>query len=514
MRTADAQRTDGFAGKTIRDLYGNENRDMRGYVTYNYYAESVEEDVGNGVKEMIPRFYTNSDKTSWDLAYIDMTTYSEDEPANADDIRRTLKNYYDAEAAYVQAESNLLPIDFDNLGAVYGLQYLMQTDRGKYYSAWTSAMRTLYQRYSEMRHAVAFKGQDGFMTYTADFDGDGVETSYGDYYNQFCVNYETHSGIFDTNVTKMTPTLKNFANAVGNTQTSTTDTNNKIVANYEQISKYRKAIADAVPHLVNAVEQLGKLYDCVKPGGTLEQKADAWQKTTEDSDVKDTSMAKQDQAEIKDASSYLDADEVQKLIDRINNVIPHLQDMLTQIDSYKFFGTYIGEISDYNSLKNLLKSSIGDYELLHVPTTTAELNAKVSGWVSGKFVIGKPVDITWNKGDSAADLTISNKPKFYDYLHSKFNAAGTGDTDTTEKKEDQENGENLYNKVKSSFSSNASGSKDEAKKGNISNSHEISGLSNLPSSGSNYTTKSMDLTPDEIPLLPLAGFLRCFPRDC
>ena len=383
---------DSIARKTIKDLY-----DTQSYTGFTYYAYTISKEeivVEGGTKKMVPIFYTNKEKTTKKDNYTQYTTYSSSHKATAENIKTALSEYNTAYEKVKENQNKLLPYD----GNTYGLQYLVQTNRRNLYKNWVMSMATLYEKYCALRHAVTYSGNNdegvSVMTTSEKLFGESTAHPYSWYYINFMNNFDELTAVYNERLSEYSSTLQGYANNIGSA-TDTTSTAEKIRDLYNEINAYRTTINDAKDNLKEAVKFLGYVYDGVKSGGTLEQKKNAWNNVANDNDLANTSMARQDLAEIDSLSTYLNPTDVQKLIDRLNNIISHLDALLGQIDSYTYFGTKIGEISDYATFTNILKNNIGDSNLKSVPTDQTTLDNQVNTWVNGKFVIGSAVDVSW-----------------------------------------------------------------------------------------------------------------------
>lgn len=483
-----------IAKKIIKDLYDTQSYDT--FSPYSYTIVSEEIEVGDS-KETVPVFYLNRNKTSKKQLYTELTTYSKSKPATADNVKTALTQYYSAYNAVNTAQEKLLVYN-DN---TYGLQYLVQTNRQSLYKNWVMAMVKLYEKYNTLRHTVAYTGETesgaSVMTVKAKICGSNSEKAYSEYYSDMMNKFDSLAAVFNTQLSNYNSKLQSYANGIGNS-TSTSNTEQSITSLYNEVAGYHKTISDAKSNLETAVLHLNAVYNGVKAGGTLDNKQAEWKGVADDEDLKNTSMAKQDLAEINSLSTYLDPEDVQVLINRLNNIIGHLEDLLGQIDSYTFFGTKIVEISDYTTLVTLLKNKIGDSNLKNVPTGKTELQNKVNTWLDGKFVIGEAVDVSWeNQSNTQANL-IKDKPNFYSYLYTHFNE-GSVSTSTVEKTEDKENGENLYNNYKNNASETASEDANSADDGNVNNENELNSLSGRPSlnAGNDAKTAAAEVKTDD-----------------
>lgn len=462
--------------KIIRDLYDAQNY---GSFSPRLYSIVFSEVDVNGEKKTIPFFYTKKDDVNSKLTpYNELTTYSDSNRATAENIKKAINEYYTAYNVVKTAQEQLMEFDANT----YGQQYLIQTNRRGLYTTWTDGMKKLYEKYSVLRHAATYAGTTesgkSVMTTSEKMCGESSSHPYSYYYDKYLSNFDAIAAVFNNELPKYNSALQQYANAA---DTNTSGVSGTIAVRYGEVTGYRQTVYDASKALEGAITYLGYVLDGVKVGGTLEKKANEWETVAKSSELKNTSMSKQDLAEIDSLSTYLNEGDVKKLIDRLSNIKGHLDELLNQIDSYTYFGTKIVEISDYQTMCNILKNKIGDNELKRVPTNKSQLEEKIASWCNGQFVIGNKVNVSWENQSGTQAKLIKDKPNFYSYLYTHFN---TGDvsTDTTERKEDEANGKNLYDNIKSKSSESASGNSSfpESQSGN-----QIKDKSNLPSKGKN-----------------------------
>lgn len=461
--------------KIIRDLYDAQNY---GSFSARLYSIDFSEVDVNGEKKTIPIFFTNKDKTSKLTPYNELSTYSDSNRATAENIKKAINEYYTAYNVVKTAQEQLMEFDANT----YGQQYLIQTNRRGLYTTWTDGMKKLYEKYSILRHAATYAGTTesgkSVMTTSEKMCGESSSHPYSYYYDKYLSDFDTIAAVFNKELPKYNSALQQYANAA---DTNTSGVSGTIAVLYGEVTGYRQTVYDASKALEGAITYLGYVLDGVKAGGTLEKKANEWETVAKSSELKNTSMSKQDLAEIDSLSTYLNEGDVKKLIDRLSNIKGHLDELLNQIDSYTYFGTKIVEISDYQTMCNILKNKIGDNELKRVPTNKSQLEEKIASWCNGQFVIGNKVNVSWENQSGTQAKLIKDKPNFYSYLYTHFN---TGDvsTDTTERKEDEANGKNLYDNIKSKSNESASGNSSfpESQSGN-----QIKDKSNLPSKGKN-----------------------------
>lgn len=486
--------------KIIRDLYDAQNY---GSFSARLYSIDFSEVDVNGEKKTIPIFFTNKDKTSKLTPYNELSTYSDSNRATAENIKKAINEYYTAYNVVKTAQEQLMEFDANT----YGQQYLIQTNRRGLYTTWTDGMKKLYEKYSILRHAATYAGTTesgkSVMTTSEKMCGESSSHPYSYYYDKYLSDFDTIAAVFNKELPKYNSALQQYANAA---DTNTSGVSGTIAVLYGEVTGYRQTVYDASKALEGAITYLGYVLDGVKAGGTLEKKANEWETVAKSSELKNTSMSKQDLAEIDSLSTYLNEGDVKKLIDRLSNIKGHLDELLNQIDSYTYFGTKIVEISDYQTMCNILKNKIGDNELKRVPTNKSQLEEKIASWCNGQFVIGNKVNVSWENQSGTQAKLIKDKPNFYSYLYTHFN---TGDvsTDTTERKEDEANGKNLYDNIKSKSNESASANSSIP---NAANSNQIKDKNNpkLPSSGNNGgTTDSGSVITDDTAVKKTSGSL-------
>ena len=465
-----------LAKKVIKDLYDTQS--YSGFTNYSYYIGEENIKINDEEKE-VAVFYTNSDKTSKLDTYDKLSDYSNEKKATAENIKGRLVDYYNSYNDLKKAENNLPEYN----GNTYGLQFLVQINRKNLYENWVFAMKTLYEKYSKLKNAyenAATNASGKSVTedyYTICDENSAHQLSY--YYEKYMNQFDALSGVFNTTISQYNSTLQGYAN---NADTNTEATANRVTELYNQINGSRATRQNAKNNIELAIPYLNDVKNKIKSDGSLKQKESDWKSSASSSELKNTTMAKQDLAEINNLSSYLKESDVDNLINRLNNIGSHLGDMLNEIDSYTFFNTPIGEISDYSTFTYILSQNIGDDNLKNVSTDSTDLENQANSWCNERFNIGSSVDVSWeNQSGTQANL-IKDKLEFYSYLYTHFNV-GEVSTSTEEKEENtsSDSGKALYNSIKDKAKSDAESKATipDAKSGN-----QISEQSDLPSSGS------------------------------
>lgn len=443
-----------FARTIIKDLY--DTQDYVGFTNKNYYF-GIEDVEYNGKTESTSVLYLNTAHTSRLATFNERTTYSSTRKASQSNMRNELINFNNALETFKNAQDQLLPLD----EGAYGLQFLVQTNRPNTYENWTNAAKNVYDRYAEIRLA-AFNAADNVMTYSEQLPFSNSTKTYGTYYNDLMNRYNSLAGIFNGNIGPYTSKLQLYCNSSAD-KVRTSAISSAITFIHEEIEGYRKTLENAKNALSSAVTELNNVLTAVKSGGTLQTAKNSWNSAADN--VKDTSMGKQDKSEISSLSTYLNETDVQKMITRLNNIIGNLETMITQVDSYTFFGERITQIDSYDTLTYLLRTNIGDDNLKHVPVNESALDTKINNWLDGRFQVTNPVKIDWiNQSGTQPKLagTGTDKLNFYSYLYTHFNKGTVSNNTSNNKKEKKpDSGENLYDNIKSTSKTKAENSAKE-----------------------------------------------------
>ncbi len=473
------------AKTTITDLY-----DTKGYDSFNPYLYSIDdgtvtfrvevvEDEETGRTRWEEReeptliFYTNHDLTSRRKTFDQYTEFSMTLRPTVSELEDALEAYNTARGAYEKAKSNLMEYN-DKTDPI---QFLVQTQRDKDYTNWVNAMCSLYDAYSKMVHVYYF-ADDNVRGSKAQLFGETSEKELSNYYEEFLHQFDPIAVVFTQEIDGYNKKLDSYDSQIHAANPKMTDSsavNSKLVLFYGETTAYREEVYNAKIELDDALTCLGKVYDGVEAGGTLDDAKDSWSKAANGDKVKNTSMAKQDKGEIESLHTYLKPEYVQALIDRLSNIRDCLQNVLDEIDSYTFFGAPITEITDYTYLESLLKNNIGHNVLTNVPVTEPELTQEAERLCQNKFVVGKKIDTSWStQSQSRAILSGQDQLNFYSYLYTKFHD-GTSSTfaGSTVKKPNKEEGEKAVDGIKSKSSSNASESTKSVDSGSISTSNSI-----------------------------------------
>ncbi|MEN2774828.1 DUF5702 domain-containing protein [Acetivibrio clariflavus] len=342
--------------------------------------------------------------------------YDFDYESNAQMIERKIRAFNDAVTRLEEKEREVNEYVYPD--GAYDLQYLVQGNRRKIFENYANAMENLNKCYqdlicaieNEMEEIIEIDEVTGLPIVRKEKVSPTRSTT--EYDNIF----ESKKRIYDEKLSK----LSRIAESIG-TKVDPTETNNKIVELYNKFTKFKNDLEDAKRNLDKALEYLNKVYNAVKPEGTLEKIKSEWEATTRAEELANSPLAKQDAAEIKNLSSFLKANEVEALINRLRNISTNLGNMLSELEKFAFFDTKLSEIKDYESMKNVIEGEIGSTELKSVPIKEIELNNKINIWLLDCFTEGE-VNADWiNRTGTQINLSTQDKLNFYVFLYTNFN---------------------------------------------------------------------------------------------
>lgn len=478
---------DRVSSRIIKNVYHAEEHIKFRYLAYRFELKDVEID---GSTRKIPILYKDSNKTNPEKNYSEYEIFSKDNRATSDNIKTALIGYKNAYDEYRERRNNLMPFD-ENL--TYALQYIVQTSRKKLYNDWVSSMVTLYEKYNALQHAATYP-EKGALGKSEALFGEASAVKYNNYYIKFTRQFEElikEDGEYDKDLDVYSGYQDRHSKELEKNGTALVRNVAHIVANYcNEVKRYRDPIEDAIVHLKTAVEHLNDVYKKVKPGGTLEKKREAWNGVATDKKLKNTSMAKQDMAEIGSLSTYLDHTEVDKLIKRLNNIIPHLEEMIIQIDSYTYFDSSLIFIPNYDTLVSLFELNLGGVEALeNVPIIETELDDRILEWLKDRFKIGLPIDVSWEDDSGHQPCLTKDKLNFYSYLSTHF------ENIPEIKQEDA----SFYDEIKEKSSTASSDKAAGTDSGNITstNANELFDQPDRPSEGKGVGTPSGNVDTSE-----------------
>ncbi|MBQ3196170.1 MAG: hypothetical protein IJB65_06865 [Clostridia bacterium] len=212
-------------------------------------------------------------------------------------------------------------------------------------------------------------------------------------------------------------------------------------------------LEQAMEHLTEAVKFLNSAK--TKLTTTVSTAKQAWSGVAGDNSIKDTSLAKQDKAEINQLDTYLNAENIDRLVRRLENINNDLTAVRDQVKEYKFADVFIGDIEGYsgdkgletvagNKWNDLNSLSMEETEVTNTATTRA-----TSAWKAGN------IDTSWINQSAHQPNLLQDKVSLYTYLSSHFSNTKPAELENTqsspsssEKTEDEGNGKNFFQSIK------------------------------------------------------------------
>lgn len=464
--------------KTIMDLY-----DTQGYIDYYCNVQKVnnvesKNAAGDNVRVDLWRFTYSETGVSAPLQ--DYTQYypkrvggyDKNKRPTADGIKSLMNSFYrelqKMNSYGAEIKKTSAPVD------VYDLQYLVQTNR-KNLGPYTSSAQSVYTVYQKLKNA---------MIWVEAYDDDAkkelkdTQITVNSKSDKLSSQFSTIESKYESAMNEVSGIAKTFSDISqelnkGEDPTNTTKTNDLIKGISDKVSGYVDNMEKAKEYLDNASKKLNEAKTSVESGKLYNAK-NAWEGAANDNELKNTSMARQDKAEIQELGTYLNTQEIEKMVTRLKNISDNLQKSIDKIKKYKFDGTFIGDIKGYGKAESLIEGKVGAAQLKSVKLSTPELKSQADGWFSWES--GK-LDVSWvNKSGTQVYLHgKTDKLNFYSYLYTHFNT-GEVSAKTETKSENKSDGQNLYDDIKKSSDSKASDDAKNAEKGNITNSKDLSSL--------------------------------------
>ncbi|MDD4095318.1 MAG: DUF5702 domain-containing protein [Oscillospiraceae bacterium] len=492
--------------KTVMDLY-----DTKDHMDYKVYVDTLV-NIGNytypdgQVKQNIFGFrvayvkdypvYTSTARRPWTLydsvIYPAPFPFSMDNLPTATTIENMMSQFYSCAYESIEAEKDIGGAP----DGIYEIQYFVQKHRSGKLQRFQNSGEALYDAFQRLENAMAWlTGYDETSRNEILDKTVSMKTEWGQFETKKI--REHYDEIITTNLAQMCgfSVFSDKFRTISENKTPltwTTTVNNKVKGIGDTIAAYRLDIQTAIDNLKNASTALTTAKTSIT-SGDLDEASTNWSGAANDSDLSNSPMAEQDQAEIKNLKEKFNGTEIQILIDLLDAVVEKLELALEQLDSYKYQDVSISSILSYDQLVTALETKVTADRLLNVPITTEELKAEAESmfnWTSGTL------DVSWvSQPGTKVRLYEEEDLEFYKYLYKQFNEQ-TGDYSSTEvKEEDPENGEDLYDSLESTASGAATEDTESATGGNTASANEISDCANLPSSGNSGAVIAPSETP-------------------
>lgn len=486
--------------KTIKDLYDTQN-----YVNYHCsvfqkHNQQEKDAFGNVTTVSLWTFsYAEAGTPAHDyLYYYENGKYDADDTPSASDIKTLMINYYSnlqsADAYLGDVQTVLTRWDTVNHGPndAYLLQVLVQAMR-KGLPTYTSKLQSVYSTYQQLKNAMiwleACEEEEKQEIKNTKIKIQGQEKTISEWFSTITTSYEKQMVFASDKLQRLTNISENNIGS----KTNTSQTGQTALEIGSKIEEYVTNIESGAKELEDASKLLGEAQKLITE--ELAKAKANWSGAASDPDLKNTSIARQDMAEIDELGKYLNNEEITKMINRLNNVAANLRKNAEQIRKYKFDNVFLGDIQTYDAVKSAIEKKVGASALKSVELSESALNNQADGWFEWA---SERVEMDWiNQSGTQPKLhgTGTDKLNFYSYMYTHFNKtdeanAGHG---TTEKEEDKEKGEKLIDKIKDTSSSSVSSeaSEEENAEGGV----ELKDLANRPSLniGSDAATASAEV---------------------
>lgn len=462
-----------YGKRTIMSLYQKYSK----VVTYQYYLNvgQVKEnkyDIKEGeLDEEVTVWTINYDNTPYysylSSNYNNPYNFNNKKFPTVSEVKSAITGFYNAKNT---AEMKSAP-PYDS--SYYNIQFMAQK-KGEI-EAYTSAEINFFIAYQKLKNVqlwldgydkVEVKDDDGNVITKSSILSEQLKLgsttkTLSQWLNDLNADsvYERHMYDLDQNADIYTNCSVNAKNEyyAQYAITNTLDISTAVTNIHDKANDYVKTLDSAIKNLEEAIKYLNNAK--TKLSGSVATAKTNWNNIANDSAISDTSLAKQDKAEIDQLDTYLNEANIQKLVTRLENIKADLTTVRDQVKEYKFAGKFIGDIEGYSGdtgLEKVVGSKWNDLNSLSMKkteiTNTATSRA-ASAWSAGN------INTSWTTQSSHQPDLLQDKVSMYTYLSSHFagTAPATDSTSTETKEEDTENGKNLYNNIKNTSESTANG---------------------------------------------------------
>jgi hypothetical protein len=297
---------------------------------------------------------------------------------------------------------------------LYDIQYVRQLleTSGQPLKEYTDQMTHRYERYQEFAVAMIWADDDALDFYVK-YKGKEIHAT--ELAKTIKANYEedmrlTHDAFQP--LAELTTKIRTSG------RTDPFTINGEIGKVAEKARVYRDKFKEAVECLKRAEKDLKDVYDSLN-GGDLVKRRNEWNKTSQDPDLKLSSLAEQDRADLKDLKTNYDKDQVLELYNRISPLRQRMEQISEQIEQIRYAGKFVGDIKDYETFEKLLADRLGKEFLDKRSQYKQPLQESAESSFNGLFV-SPDIDFTWMKNpETGISLYGSYQPVFYVYLFKK-----------------------------------------------------------------------------------------------
>ena len=390
-------------------------------------------------------------------------------PPREAQIRQTIQTYESAKNSAESWKADLDLIASSYVNTHYKMQYLLQKMRAGYES-YCASMMTLNSSYHLLKAQMLWVDLYGVEGYndildendvvitpqsiknnrykpTSATDTRTIQQCWEQIHNDYCLKipvFKNDAGRMrqlaldlQTNVREG----KSYNTLLSECGEDICNIQNEAVAYVESLEKSSGYLEQGIKYLNDAYTQMQ---------GNVASAQQAWKNVAEDTSISDTTLAKQDQAEIGQLGQNLNATNILKLKTRLEKVKEKIDEAIAQIRATKMGDRFVGDIGGVDQLARAVEDKVTNYEIKHLPLDSVQLHSKVNGWI----------DQYWHKGDVKDDwvnqsgtqpILTQDQLAMYTYLYAHF--SGTEDATSSDKgtetaTENEEDGKKLYESIK------------------------------------------------------------------
>lgn len=461
-----------FGKRTIMSLYKKYDP-----IVGNMYSISVSNyeekkyDIKEGVLEEKEEVYTFNYKDIsyypyWSEYYDNPYDFESNKFPTVDEVKSAVVGFYNA-----KNNAALKNAPYFETATHYNIQFFAQSKSD--IERYTSAELNLHSAYQKLKNVLLWL--DGYDMVTIKDDEGNVITKSSILSTQYTIGNSTKTltqwiselnadSIYEREMYDFYVNATNYYTIAKQTRdeyyaqfkiTDSLDISTAITNNGDVAASYATTLETAISHLGNAITYLNSAK--TKLTGSVATAKTNWNNVANDSSIKETSLAKQDKAEIDQLDKYLNEANIQKLVTRLENIKGDLSTVLEQVKAYKYVDKFIGDIEGYSGdsgLETAIGNKWDDLNVLSMVkdeiSTTATSRAN-SVWSAGD------IKTDWATQSGHYPNLLEDKVALYTYMSSHF--AGTEPASTTTstdaKEEDTKNGKDLYKNIKDTSKSTA-----------------------------------------------------------
>lgn len=364
------------------------------------------------------------------------STYSEDNPASADDVLTCLNNMFSAQAnlkkyttgdysnAYKLANTSNSASLVERIYAV--CIFNEEISKSNHY---LKAVKTYLECLVELNGSYQTCSSEDLentkVTYIS--DGNYVETttsgtSLGGFTKNNLKHLSLESNNDDLNMRNFNAVVSNinghYSAGYDTVEDAKDDVPDCIDAIRDQAYKYDKKLETKIGNLTEAIRLLNTVKSSLTDTDSEYYKAlNSWK--TSANKLSDNTMGKNDLAEIEDVTSILTPERIGALVTRLTNAKTTLEGIREQISKFKFAGTSWKDIKDDITVSDFIGMlSSWDAQIKGIVPQSEDAYDDIIRTILGTVETGSITD-TWGESENSPDLTDQQR-ELYTWLYNNF----------------------------------------------------------------------------------------------